>query len=456
MNIDDLKKYSVIVENGSGCLFQPMDESYTYILTAKHLFIKEEKDKGQGKQEIQLPDGSDIKIKRFVKSGDNIKEDIPCTLKEGETYFPHKDADIAILKITPKIDGFENICPIEYTEIDSCNEFLLNGYPTNFNTNDGEGEKYTNQAVQRIVSSNKFSITAQLRQSLDQNYIDGFSGGAIAKTDNSYIQLAGIQSKMANKSNYQPGQIAFVPIKHFNEIVEYEEYKGKLSKLLPPYMKKFDFLLDDCFALEVDAIDKPKAECIKMTLRNKAVAITKSDITPIGIKELFKNRLLINEKESSCLSHKKIWISWLEFLVIMNLMKYENINAEMLTDIFDTHRLKYSDAHDWTGIFRTDLLVSDYIGLKEDSIVFVNTRNAPKRTQHLLIPKGKMPITIGRVYEKRGFQTDKGLDPYTSFNFVHLDYFKTKCIIEKLEEYQKLNEDELLIKLKCEYNELFK
>lgn len=453
MNSEDLKKYSVIVESGSGCLFQPMDESYTYILTAKHLFF-EKKDNGQGKQKIQMPDGSNIKIKRFVKSGGSwIEDSIPFTLNEGETYFPHynKDTDVAILKIQPAITGFDKICTIECSENES--ELLLCGCPATFRENK-KGDRYTNHILNRIIAPGNKCLTAQVDPSLNKNNINGFSGGGIMKVDNGSILIAGIQSEMANASNYQAGQIAFIPIKYFNEIVE--KYKGNLTKLLPPYMKKFDFLLDDCFALEVDEIDKPKAECIKMTLRNKAISITNSDITPIGIKELFKNRLLINEKESSCLSHKKIWISWLEFLVIMNLMKYENINAEMLSDIFDSYRLKYSDADDWTGIFRTDLLVSDYIGLKEDATVFVNTRNAPKTNQNLFIPKGKMPIKIDCVYDKRGFRTDEGLDPYTSFVFVHLDYFKTICIIEKLEEYQNLNESQLLIKIKCEYNELFK
>ena len=147
-----------------------------------------------------------------------------------------------------------------------------------------------------------------------------------------------------------------------------------------------------------------------------------------------------------------IWIAWLEFLTIMNIVKYEIIDSKILSEIFNSYRLKFANVDDWTGLFRTDLLQSDYIGLQPDSTVIVSTRKPPKR--NYLIPKGKM-INILNVYDKKGFKTNKGIDPYTSFNFVHLDYFKTECVLDKLEQYQNMNEEQLLEKLRQEYNGLF-
>jgi len=453
MNKDDLKKYSVIVNGGSGCLFQPMTDSYTYILTAKHLFF-EKNEEGRGVEKVQYPDGTEIEVKRFIQTSEGWDEElIPFILIEGENYFPHKDenTDIAILKITPIIKGFDDICIIDDIELDG--EFVLAGSPVPFRENP-QGDRYTHYNIQSIITSANKSILAQVDPALNQNNIEGTSGGGVLKIDSNYILVAGIQSKMANGTNYQAGQIAFVPIKHFNEIVEYEENEGKLSKLYPPHLRKFDFLIDDCFTLEVDEIDEVKVSNARVTLRNKAYEITKSDITPIGIKDLFKERLLIDEKASSCLSHKALWISWLEFLVIMNLMKDENLNSDMLSDLFNSYRLKFLNIDDWTTSFRKTLRESDYIGLKEDSTVVVNTRCAPKTNRNLIIKKGNMP-DIANVYDKRGFRTDRGIDPYTSFNFVHLDFFKSKCIIEKLDEYQDLNEIQLIEKIKIEYNELF-
>jgi hypothetical protein len=38
MTIDDITEYVACVNGGSGVIFQPVDEKYTYILTAKHVF----------------------------------------------------------------------------------------------------------------------------------------------------------------------------------------------------------------------------------------------------------------------------------------------------------------------------------------------------------------------------------------------------------------------------------
>ena len=63
LNKNDLKKYSVVVEDGSGCLFQSMTDEYTYILTAKHIFFKKVED---GRPEkIQLSNGLAPEFPKF-------------------------------------------------------------------------------------------------------------------------------------------------------------------------------------------------------------------------------------------------------------------------------------------------------------------------------------------------------------------------------------------------------
>jgi hypothetical protein len=220
-------------------------------------------------------------------------------------------------------------------------------------------------------------------------------------------------------------------------------------------MSKFLFLVDECFRLDVDHIDEPMIEATRIALRNKAHEIANSDITPIGIKDLFRERLLVNENNTCDLSAKRIWISWLEFLVIMNVAKNEEICTDDLNLLFDSYRLKYSNIEDWTTIFRSELINSDYKGLKDGATVVVNTRNDPKANRNLYIPKGGMIRHIGKIYDKRGFKVDIGIDPCTSFSFVHLDFFKSQCIIQKLEQYQDMTEPELLQKLREEYHELF-
>jgi hypothetical protein len=437
-----------MVGSGSGCIFQPMTTDYSYILTAKHLFF-DEIDNERGMTEInEKPDNTLITITKNIQIQNGWSEEqIPFELIKNENYFPHAAADCAILKIPLQIN-FEQIVIEDFSETDV--GFELCGFPSTFRVNE-VGEKYTTRVIERFISSGNYCHGAQLFGTLNQTNIEGMSGCGLLKISGDYISITGIQSKMASQS-LSTGQIGFVPIKYIREIIGYGENQNKLAKLYPIYMRNFSFLREESFKLEVDAIDEDKISGARTTLRNKALNIISSDMTPLGIKELFKDRLLINEKESDSLSHRFVWIAWLEFLTIMNIVKYDPLNAGLLSEIFDSYRLKCTNIDDWTKLIPSELAKSDYLGLKAGATVIVSSKSTPKTT--FRIPQGTM-INIARVYDKDGFRTDKGIDPFTSFNFIHLDYFKTKCILEKMGEYQNLNEDLLIEKLKQEYHELF-
>ena len=49
MTENDIKKYSVILGEGSGALFQPADSDKTYVLSARHVFYDEIKDERYAK-----------------------------------------------------------------------------------------------------------------------------------------------------------------------------------------------------------------------------------------------------------------------------------------------------------------------------------------------------------------------------------------------------------------------
>ncbi|RYE58334.1 MAG: hypothetical protein EOP48_03775 [Sphingobacteriales bacterium] len=450
MNSEQLKTYIISMMGGSGCLFQPMlgMNKYTYILTAKHLFEGTKSDADGNPENYNTADGVIVPITRLEYQDGNWSEIVfDFVFQKGVNYFASSNADAAILKID-FIPGYDKIFQSNISQ--ATKGYSLFGYPEILSKSNA-GEKSTAHFITRFISAGVQNYRAQLDSTtLAHAQIVGMSGGGIVKIINDGLSIIGVQSKVTHQT-LAGGQIDFVPIHQYNLIISEAANDGKLSALFPPFLHSFEFLKDDAFKLQVDEIDEENIAGARITLRNKADQIVNSDITPQGIKELFDARLLIIEDETSCFSHKEIWIAWLEFLTILNIVKYDPIQKIMLSEIFNNYRLKYVDGHGWTEV-RKDLGRSDYVGLKADSTIFVSSKTPPKSS--FILKKGKL-IDVAKPYDKRGFKADEGIDPFTCFDFVHLEHFKEICIIRKLDEYQNLDEVQLLQKLKSEYHELF-
>jgi len=106
MSANDLKKHTVKVGSGSGCVFQPMDDRSTYILTAKHLFQR----RNEETDELEyIDDDNEVQI-TFLEFDGNSWNATTETLaiRFEENFFPHPGADAAVLKM-PYREGFENI-----------------------------------------------------------------------------------------------------------------------------------------------------------------------------------------------------------------------------------------------------------------------------------------------------------------------------------------------------------
>lgn len=445
----EIKQYHVQIGSGSGCLFQPIigDPAFTYVLTAKHLFDYERRDNDGKLKTVIAEDGSEFPLIRVMFVDDGWVEEIETfTLFRSQTYFPHETADVAILKIR-YIEGFDKIYLRDFSK--DVSDYCLYGYPRQLADNN-VGNKDINYDLDRLAGVSDRSTLAQLaNRNLVHKDVVGMSGGGIVKDEGDYLSIIGIQSEMKHEQ-WPSGQISFVPVKYLNEIVE--AYADSLFPLYPPHMKDFDLLSDSAFDLDVEAVDKPKFSSAEQYLKNKSLEVANSDITPIKIREFFKEKLLVNEEERSCLPSESLWIAWLEFLTFINIRSGTPLDFSQIPELFNNTMLKHTVVEDWTSLFKNILPKSDFSGLVEGGIVVVNSQKAPKKTYAL--PAGRI-IDIAIPYEKRGFRTDKGIDPYTSFNFVHLSYFKDKCIIEEIDRLVNMTEEELIAELKIIYNGLF-
>ncbi|MCK0125839.1 trypsin-like peptidase domain-containing protein [Gelidibacter sp. F2691] len=471
MEITNFKQYSVIIDGGTGVLFQPMTDEYFYILTAKHNLQK----KVAKDNYVDKADNTVIKIVRFVVENNVFDtEEIPFTLIKGQNYFPHKDisVDAAILKVR-----FEDYKKIQInllnisddTEINS--DAYLCGFPDDKRkaNHDNYQAQFTNHTILQNTNDigSKKSVRLLENQTIDT--IIGMSGGGIIKLNDNCFKLIGIQSQMTNTFSGQ-NEIDFLPVIFFNEIVE--EFNDRLNVLLPPYLANFSFLKNKIFKMNAGPDDNDIV-FTRNFLKNKAKLIISSDITPIGIKDFFKERLILNNEDLTILNNEIIYATWLEFLVIMNIAKNKVHCFQDLKELFNKVRLIYKNTNSqwYSNDFLSECMNCDLSDLQENATVLINTDILPERNQlhHYKIDKGSVIPNIhflrkdyeqgnyGNVFidgaagEAKQFVFDK-------YTFIHFEFLKKFLIIEKCDEFKDFNinnQGELLSKLNGIYGELF-
>ncbi|MEQ8475372.1 ABC-three component system protein [Fulvivirga sp.] len=441
MSANDLKKHTAKVGTGSGCVFQPMDENSTYILTAKHLF--QNKNQETGKHEEFFANGSEIPVTFLEYDGNSWNSTLDTfTLEFEENFFPHTEADAAILKI-PYREGFESI---HIREKRLSDEYFLCGFPGRLQHEDGAGNNYANFAVESFKHSGNYFDVAKLKDNiLTLQEIEGTSGGGIMRYDgSSNVFVTGIQSRMATDVNLPLGEIGFVPVRYFEQIIENYKVQGKLVELLPVFLKSFVSLIGDTFQFASAGINKEEAALSDLLIA-KAQFIQQSDLTPLELRSfLGEQRLLIKDQDNVELRRKKVWTFWLELLVILNIVKDKVHNKGDLTDILSKIRFFYSDTDKpFLNEHLQDLWKLDYKDLKDMGLVIYASKQVyPSRGTEGILNLGEIILDISSA--RRDFQKMQSQSiatgtidiaearefPFDRFKYTSLTTFKEYAALE--------------------------
>ena len=428
MKIDDIREYIVIVNGGSGCIFQPEDDAYSYILTAKHNIVN------NGNRITELT--------RFVFQDRAWKAE---PIQTFANIFSHPQKDIAIIKI-PKIEGLDQIFRLDDFEDDK-KGFILCGYPE---TRRLMANKYRIDVDVTILGTNNNQLReGQIPGNPDITEIKGQSGGAIVKMKDNCLMLAGIQNKMVDAYNEQLGRVEFTTIESFDEIVQM--YPDELSPLSPIHCRSFKYLKDQVMRLEGCFYDMRYTQRFLQDLTDE---ITRNPLTPQVIKNRLKERLLIHNENEASLYNKGLWVAWLELLIVLRVIGVNPQSEQELEEIFNRYRIFYSSSkQDWS-FFIQEILRSDYKGLKENACILVYNERKPSKW---MIGKGILQ-DISRKISKKEMTIDEGAyRPLDTYKHIHLSAFQQNCIVEKEEEFinfDNSNEEELFEKLKQEYGNL--
>ncbi len=223
--------YTVVVNNGSGCLFQPPDQDFTYVLTVKHNLLKDEI---SGETVLNVSRTfTDYKQQKYVKV---------------LGYYEHEEKDYMIIKVH-KIENLKNF-KLYIDEYKNDANAVISGFPNYMRSQNGEYRTSLNVEIEHERTSGYerdlvlIDNPNNFERGASQNII-GFSGSGIFYEKNDSLRLCGIFPKL-NDSGATHSKVVGFDLSGFHEITK----KNNLT----PIVKKSHRLKYLFFAIFVISI----------------------------------------------------------------------------------------------------------------------------------------------------------------------------------------------------------
>lgn len=434
MDENDLKRYTVILGTGSGVLFQPLDETKTYILSAKHVFYKKiTNDNG--------PDTYELLTTINYSISDKQNTPIEVSINKGENYFEHSDenVDAAVLILNENL-GFNNIFIDGRTN--GFDGFNLTGYP---NSKRNADDKYDKQVISDLVSSDESLITLRLVVNhLDHSQITGFSGGGVMKTNGDSLLLSGIQSKTPTDDCH--GEIQVIPIKRFEEIVD---ANNNLSKLIPNYFSKIDLLINTIIEFNQtnpSVIAKFQAA---FKIQSKRIKCELKD---------FYNNDIINKSSilRSSVKSKSFWIYFIEYALIISLLEDQDFNEELFTNICRSRKFVFADSTDNIYNIYRDVAHFASENIDDQCQVLLATIGVATTEKTRRMPLDKVPKSIFNVDDNESI--DRIVTRKKIKEIIHIKAVEYDCLNINEDDFNAFEDeqfDEILTQIKRLINEFF-
>lgn len=214
---DLLRHFSVVVNNGSGCIFQPSSSEYSYIFTVKH----------------NLRENEEIKVSRTYE---DFKSNIHVKVVN---YFTHDKKDYAIIQ-TEKIENPEDF-KIHIGNFVRNTEVIISGFP-NYKRVDKNQSEFRTSLNAKVETTRKnpheYDLTLDKSASTfnagaGENVI-GYSGSGIFYEEYPEIYLVGTFPKLDDAEATSNKVVGF-DLSGFVEIIKREnlfdirDLKPKLS-----------------------------------------------------------------------------------------------------------------------------------------------------------------------------------------------------------------------------------
>lgn len=416
---EKIKSHAVVVNKGSGVLVPAMTGQYSYVLTASHNVRVNRQDPKV------LHDAGDV----LVKMSDGTRLRVLAVFGS--------DVDDAALLLISRID----IEPIAYAgnSIQLDERAWLAGYPLKRRDRD-KAQIRTFKCEISDLDRSDFCI--ETSSFADYAEVVGVSGGGVYKQVDQEWLLVGIEYGMEGREDESQNWLKCVNIAVFDKIIASNHYEDvPLAPVLPPFLLGFLHLLDQTFPLDAFECQHTR-RALRGTLQELArEKLSPECPSPYSLMQKFGERLLVHGNPRFRLADKKLWLSWLELLIVSLLVdKTNEVDETYIDDLRKRRRLLYSGStQEWTR-FMEDIAHSNFDGLDPDGLVLIsNNRDGPPSKSRSKIRVDKLVTDISRPPSLQ-VDIDAPRKPAAARTVVHLDGLHADCIVRREDDYVPMGE----------------
>lgn len=409
MNMYELMNVQAVkVNNGSGVIIGALSSDYSYILTASHV----------------ITDSQDLKIRNY-KGEEILAIDV------------HHHADTKVDCAIIRIPYLHEVALSLYIgeRLPHQAQLMMVGYPST-REKELDYHKKVKQQDASFTSSVSGEIIITAAGMPDKDLIDGFSGSGVYYLFNGHPYLVGVEHKMdgAKAAEYF-GRITCHETSRYDEVIA----THSIAPIMPSFLSCFSSIRSSTFNYDVD--DEDIIRQVNTDLQSIIDEIIEADlIIPKAILDRYKNALLFTQENTSSLLDFRLWVSYLEFMVISVLLDNpDKVDEEYFYGLEKKRRLVFSKSEiNWISELK-NLLELAGESLDEGGSLFVNNCEAaptaqPKEFQiQRIIPNIAIPRR--RTQQLKISQVTN--DRFTTYKLAHIRAMHRLCVKERLDEFFK-------------------
>ncbi|WP_238456728.1 ABC-three component system protein [Desulforamulus aeronauticus] len=411
-------------DQGSGCLYQPNSEKFTYVLTAKHCLTKDENKIVFTQEEIKL-----IIVTR--DTGERL-EVTSCYVKD--------NLDLAVLKVKI-LDDLPAVLAIE--PIRNMN-FLLKGYPKYLMGYD-ESCVITGKIIDVSLYDEYFELEcSKSLESFDNNAKDntvGFSGSGVFFELEGDFKLIGILTRLKDP-NGTYSRLKAIKVSCINQFL----LEMNLEPLIPFELYSFKKYLPESFS------NCGKAKVVFEECFSNGV----KGITPYNIFESLGEKMFLPyDKENQLLFKDNLWIGWIKLLTHLHIEENSTINISNINDYIylnETDRKKenkkrffYTYKFNHLGDCIQHIFVSIYDDIKYGDCIIINSE---KRFMSFDLGRDLLEKIVREIDEVELYKNKIDIDnpnAYKNISIYHIDVIE-QFLREKKIDFLTIKESKDIIK----------